>query len=400
MTAAVVPPNQVPSGERNRSESSWVQRLSSSRLTALAILSALVLGAFIVAISDIDKLKHGDFGGMLTTVKDSYVALVNGAFGSWRGWSETITAATPLMFAGLSVAIGFKSGLFNIGATGQMLAGGMAAVWVGFTVDVPAPLHVLLALLAAVVGGGIWGGIVGLLKARTGAHEVITTIMLNYVASGLTLWLLKTSAFQRPGRGDPVSKDIKPSAHLPSLFGFLDRSSLEIRAHFGFILAIACVVFFWWLMQRAKLGFEFRTLGANADAARYAGMNAGRLTIGAMFLAGGFAGLAGGSEILGGVTQGHATVGLAGNVGFDAIAVALLGRASPWGTAAAALLFGALKAGGDKMQADTGVPVDLVLVIRALIVLFVAAPALTRMIWRLKDKGSEGGASLFRGWGS
>ncbi len=398
MTAAIAPQSQAPDDHLH--ESPWIHRLSSLRLTSLAVLTALVLGAFIVALSDIDKVKHGDIGGMLTTVKDSYVALAKGAFGSWRGWSETITAATPLMFAGIAVALGFKAGLFNIGATGQMLAGGMAAVWVGFRFDLPAPIHVTLALLAAIIVGGAFGGIVGLLKARTGAHEVITTIMLNYVAAGLALWLLKTSEFQRPGRGDPVSKDIHTSAKLPSLFGFLDRSTLEIRAHTGFLLALAAVVLFWWLMKRSKLGFEFRTFGANADAARYAGMNPGRLTIGAMFMAGAFAGLAGGSEILGGVTQNHATTGLAGNVGFDAIAVALLGRSSPWGTAAAALLFGALKAGGDQMQVDTGVPVDLVLVIRALIVLFVAAPALTRIIWRLKDKGTEGGTPLFRGWGS
>ena len=398
MTAAIVPQGSVP--DEPRHDSAWAHRLSSFRLTALAVLSALVLGAVIVAVSDIDKLKHGDVSGMLGTVRSAYAALAKGAFGSWRGWSETITAATPLLFAGVAVALGFRAGLFNIGATGQMLMGGLAAVWVGFRFDLPAPLHVLLALLAAIIVGGLFGGVVGVLKARTGAHEVITTIMLNYIAAGLSLWLLKTSEFQRPGRGDPVSKDIHRSAELPSLFGFLNRSTLEIRAHAGFLIGLVAVVFFWWLMKRSKLGFEFRAFGANADAARYAGMHPGRLTMAAMFMSGALAGLAGGSEILGGVTQKHATTGLAGNVGFDAIAVALLGRSTPWGTAAAALLFGALKAGGDKMQADTGVPVDLVLVMRALIVLFVAAPALTRLIWRVKDRGAEGGTPLFRGWGS
>ena len=395
MTAAVIPQNAKPDDHHDR----WPMRLSALKLNALAILSALVLGALIIAISDIDKLKDGDVGGMLTTVKDAYIALGKGAFGSWRGWSETITAATPLMLAGLSVAVAFRSGLFNIGAAGQMLAGGVAAVWIGFRFEMPAVLHITLALIAAIVAGGVWGGIVGLLKARSGAHEVITTIMLNYVAAGTALWLLKTDAFRQPGRADPISREIKASAELPGLFGFLDRSALEIRAHTGFLLAVAAVVFFWWLMRKSKLGFELRTYGANADAARYAGMHPGRLTIGAMFLAGAFAGLAGGSEILGGVTQGHATTGLAGDVGFDAIAVALLGASSPWGTAIAALLFGAIKAGGDKMQADTGVPVDLVLVLRALIVLFVAAPALTRLIWRIRDRGGEGGAQVFRGWG-
>jgi ABC-type uncharacterized transport system permease subunit len=396
VTAATVPP-QVADVPR---ESPWPHRLSSARLTALAILSALLVGAVIVAVSDIDNVKTLDVGGMWQDVVDSYRALASGAIGSWRAWSETITAATPLIFAGLAVAIAFKAGLFNIGATGQMLAGGMAAVWVGFAFEFPAPIHVLLAIAAAIVAGAIWGGLVGVLKARTGAHEVITTIMLNYVAGSLVLWLLKTTAFQRPGRGDPISKEIKPSSHLPNLFWFLDKSSLEIRAHTGFVLAILVAAFVSWLMTKSKLGFQFRTLGANADAARYAGMNPGRLTIGAMMFAGAFAGLGGASEILGGVTQNRATVGFAGDVGFDAIAVALLGRSSPWGTTAAALLFGALKAGGDRMQATTGVPVDLVLVIRALIVLFVAAPALTRGIWRMKHDGGDSGTQLFRGWGS
>jgi ABC-type uncharacterized transport system permease subunit len=396
VTATTVPPQVAP--EPN--DSHWPRRLSNARLTFLAILSALIVGALIIAISDIDKVKSGDIGGMLTTVKESYIALGEGAFGSVRGWSETITAATPLIFAGLSVAIAFKAGLFNIGASGQMLAGGMAAVWVAFTVELTPVLHVLLCVTAAAVAGAAWGGLVGLLKARTGAHEVITTIMLNYVAASLTLWLLKTTAFQRPGRGDPISKEIKDSSRLPYLFGFLHKSSLELRAHAGFILALLIAGFVWWLLTKSKIGFQFRTLGANADAARYAGMNPGRLTTGAMMLAGAFAGLGGSSEILGGVTQGRATVGFAGDIGFDAIAVALLGRSSPIGTTFAALLFGALKAGGDQMQSETNVPVDLVLVIRALIVLFIAAPALTRLIWRLKDTDGDGGTQLFRGWGS
>lgn len=398
MTAVTVP-QQVPP-ERERRESPWNRRIATFRLTGLAILSALIVGGLIVAISDIDKLKDGDVGGMLANVWDSYKALATGAFGSVRGWSETITAATPLIFTGLAVTIAFRAGLFNIGATGQMLAGGMAATWVGFTVDLPAPIHVPLALAAAIVAGALWGGIVGVLKARTGAHEVITTIMLNYIAGNLVLWLLKTELFQRPGRDDPISKEIKPSSHLPHLFGFLNKSSLELRAHAGFIVALVLAAFVWWLLTKSKLGFQLRTLGANADAARYAGMKPGRLTIVAMLLAGSFAGLGGAGEILGGVTQNRATLGFAGDIGFDAIAVALLGRNSPIGTTLAACLFGALKAGGDRMQAQVGVPVDLVLVIRALIVLFVAAPALTKKIWRLKDVPDDGGMQLFRGWGS
>ncbi len=396
MTAVTIPPGPVAEPDEH---SPWPQRLASLRLTALALLTALVLSAFIIAISDLDKLKHGDVGGMLTNVKDSYIALAKGAFGSLRGVSETITYATPLIFTGLSVAIAFKAGLFNIGATGEVFAGGMAAVWVGFAFHAPAPIHIVLAMGAGAIAGAAWGGLVGLLKARTGAHEVITTIMLNYVAGFAVLWMLKTTAFQKHGTRDAISRDVFPSARLPFLFNFLHRSSIELRAHYGFILALACVVFVWWLISRSKLGFQFRTLGANPEAARYAGMNPGWLMVGAMMIAGALAGLGGGSEILGGVNQGHATATFAGNVGFDAIAVALLGRSSPWGTTAAALLFGALQAGGQQMQLDVHVPIDLVLVIRALIVLFVAAPSLTRIIWRLKATGNESGAQLFKGWG-
>ncbi|HEY4331649.1 MAG TPA: ABC transporter permease [Ilumatobacteraceae bacterium] len=398
MTAAIVPINAAPDEERR--ESAWPHRLRDFRLISLAVVTALILSALIIAVSDLDKLKHGDVLGMLTNVKDSYIALFQGAFVGVRAWSETMTYATPLIFAGLSVAVGFKAGLFNIGATGQLFAGGMASVWVGFALHMPALPHVVLALAAGALAGALWGGLVGVLKARTGAHEVITTIMLNYIAGFAVLWMLKTTAFQAPGRSDAVSKDVDKSARLPLLFGFLHRSAFELRAHAGFLIAIACAVFLWWLMTKSKLGFQFRTLGANADAARYAGMNPARLTIGVMMIAGAFSGIGGGSEILGGITQGHATSAFAGNIGFDAIAVALLGRSSPWGTTAAALLFGALQAGGQNMEAQVKVPIDLVFVIRALIVLFVAAPALTRMIWRLKDKDGNEGAQLFHGWGS
>jgi len=398
MTAATIAP-EAPGEARPPARPGRFQWAHVLVLPALAMLTALLVGAVIIALSDIDKVRDGDVGGMLSTVVDSYVALAQGAFGSLRGLNETIVSATPLLLAGLAVSMAFKAGLFNIGATGQMLAGGMAATYVGFTLDGPLFLPAVLAVLAGIVGGAVWGAIVGVLKSRFGAHEVITTIMLNYIAASLTLWLLKTSVFQRPGDATPVSKEVGEAARLPRLFGFLGRSSLEIRAHLGFVLALCAAILFWWLINRARAGFEFRTFGANADAARYAGMHPGRLTIAAMAISGGFAGLAGASDILGGVTQNRATPSFAGDIGFDAIAVALLGRSSPLGTTLAALLFGALKAGGDKMRLETGVPVDLVLVLRALIVLFVAAPALTRMIWRVRAGGSADATQTFRGWG-
>lgn len=364
-------------------------------LPVLAIVSALIAGALIIGLTDIDRLKEGDIGGILTTIKDAYLALPSGALGSLRGISETIVSATPLILAGLCFAVAARSGLFNIGATGQMFAGGMAAVWVGFSMDGPGIVQVPLALLAGIVGGGLWGGIVGFLKARTGAHEVITTIMTNYIAGLLTLWLLKTETFQQPGKDNPISKTVSSEGRLPKLFFWSDDPSL--RAHWGFLVALAGAMFMWWLFERSKVGFELRTFGSNADAARYAGMKPATLTTLAMFIAGGLAGLGGATQIIG--TQGYATESFAGTIGFDAIAVALLGRNKPLGIVFAALLFGILEAGGRRMQLETDIPLDVVLVLRALIVLFIAAPALTRLIWRLKSEGSTS-VLQFRGWGA
>jgi ABC-type uncharacterized transport system permease subunit len=357
-------------------------------IPVLAVISALVVGAVIVAATDTDRLGKGAFGGIVTNILDAYEALFVGAFGSWNGISETLVFATPLLLTGLAVALSFRSGLFNIGATGQMLAGGLAAVWVGFAMDGPGIVQIPLAMLAAIAAGMIWGGIIGVLKATTGAHEVITTIMTNYIALLLAAWILKTTAFKDPGpAGNPISKPISNAAHLPKLLDFV-RDGL--RANIGIVIALAAAAGVWWLFRKSKLGFELRTVGTNPDAARYAGMHIGTLTVVAMVLSGGLAGLAGAVNVLGTFT---------GDIGFDAIAVTLLGRNTSSGTVLAALLFGALEAGKTRMQLDADVPLDLVLVLRALIVLFIAAPLLTRLIWRVKAEG--GGVGLmFRGWGS
>ena len=364
-------------------------------LPLLAFASALIIGTLVIALSDIDKIKDGDIGGIVTTIKDAYLALPSGAFNGWQPISETIVATTPLLLAGLAVAITFRAGLFNIGGTGQMLMGGMGAVYVGFSMNGPGIVQVPLGILVGMLCGMVWGIIPGLLKARTGVHEVISTIMLNFIAGSLVLFALKTQMFVREGRADPVSKLVTPEGRLPRLFSFLDRP--ELRAHLGIVIALCAALFFWWLLERTTLGFEIRAQGANSDAARYAGMKPGVLMVTSFAIAGGFAGLAGVGEVLG--TQGRATQGFAGDIGFDAIAVALLGRSTPIGTVLAAFLFGALQAGGQKMQVDTGVPVDLVLILRALIVLFIAAPLLMKSIWRIKAEGATAGPS-FGGWGS
>ena len=373
-----------------------IARTSSFRITLLAILSAMVVGAFIIVLSDIDKLQNGDIIGAIRTVGSAYWALVVGSVGSLRALSATINSATPLILCGVSVAIAFKAGLFNIGATGQMLAGGMAALWVGFSMDGPGIIQVPLAVLAGAMGGAAYGAIPGILKARTGAHEVITTIMLNNMAGFLVLWLLKTNLFQRADRTDPISKLVTAPGRLPRLFGFLsDRPDLV--AHTGFVVAILAVIVYWWFLNRSTTGFEFRAFGMNADAAQYAGMHTKRLTVMAMMFAGAFAGLAGSAEVLG--TYGYGSQNFAGDIGFDAIAIALLGRSTPVGTLLAALLFGALQAGGRQMQANTDVPIDLIVVLRALIVMFIAAPLLVKAMWRIKVAPTSLGQT-FRGWGS
>jgi simple sugar transport system permease protein len=373
-----------------------LNRVSSIKLTLLAVLSALIVGAFIIIVSDVDNLKNGDILGAISTVGSAYWALVVGSFGSLRAISNTINSSTPLILCGVSVAIAFKAGLFNIGATGQMLAGGMTALWVGFAMDGPGIVQVPLAIIAGALGGAIFGAIPGVLKARTGAHEVITTIMLNNMAAFFILWLLKTNLFQREDRTDPISKLVSTEGRLPRLFGFMDGRS-DLVAHIGFIVAIAAVVVYWWFLKKTTTGFEFRAYGLNADAATYAGMHVKRLTVLSMMFAGGFAGLAGAAEVLG--TYGYASANFAGNIGFDAIAIALLGQSSPMGTLFAAILFGALQAGGRQMQTNSDVPIDLIVVLRALIVMFIAAPLLIKSMWRIKSAQISTGQT-FRGWGS
>ena len=316
--------------------------------------------------------------------------VTHGAF--WSGFyplSETLLVAAPLILAGLSVALAFRAGLFNIGAQGQFIFGAIGASYLGFKFELPAPLHVLLALTGAVVLAALWGGFVGLLKARTGAHEVIVTIMLNYVASFFLLWLLKTHLFLRPGRLDPLAPPVNQSARLPHLF------SPSLRVNIGLLIALAAAIFVWWLLNRSTWGFRFRAVGANSAAARTAGISVPFVTTAVMAIAGGLAGLGGAVQTLG--TQFALTPDAAGSFGFDAITVALLGRANPVGTVFAAILFGGLRVGGSTMQANTQTPIDIVLVIQALIVLFISAPALVKYFFRVREIKSAS-SLVSKGW--
>ncbi|MDP2773029.1 MAG: ABC transporter permease [Nocardioides sp.] len=364
----------------------------------LAVLLAVMFGSVMIMATDEavrDSTKYfftrpGDFFSAAgNAISGAYSALFRGSIYNTRAadsatairpLTETLKFSAPLIAAGLGVGLAFRAGLFNIGGRGQMLLAGAAAGWVGINVDLPFPIHLVVAILAGMVAGSLWAGIAGLLKARTGAHEVIVTIMLNYVGFYLVFFFLsRQGILQAPGSVNPKSLPMQDSAQMPELLG--ERYNL----HLGFLLALVAVAVVWWLLSRSALGYRFRAVGINPHAARSAGINVSRTYVYAMLIAGGLVGLAGTNQVLGTVTSG-VTVDLDAGIGFDAITVALLGRSHPLGILGAGLLFGAFKAGGFSMQASEGIPVDIVLVIQSLIVLFIAAPPLIRAIFRLPVK--------------
>jgi len=358
--------------------------LNEAALTVAAIVLALIIGAVLMVVSDVDVVskyayifrRPGDaLGATADKVFGAYGALLQGALGGIGPITETTAQAAPLICAGLGVGLAFRAGLFNIGAQGQAIWGSILAAWVGFTLPMPPVLQCLVALVLGVVGGAVWGGIAGVLKAKAGAHEVIVTIMLNYIASGLLAWLLTTTAFQRPGRTDPISPIVDWNATFARIAG--------TRLHMGFLVAILAAVVVWFLMEHTSIGFAIRSVGSNPNASATAGMSVSRTTIVAMAIAGGLGGLAGVQAALGPSITGlpdPLSQGLVGTVGFDAITVALLGRSRPGGTVFAGLLFGALHSGGLAMQSIAQTPLTLATVLQGLIVLFVAAPLLIQKI--------------------
>ena len=363
-------------------------------LSALAVLVSLVVGGVLIAVSNTGVqtsatylfARPGDFfSAVWNAVFGAYDALFRGSVFNYQASSfvgmitpitETLAFATPITMAGLGLAVAFRSGLFNIGGTGQILFGAMFAGWVGINVDLPWAIHFPLAVLAGVLGGAFFGALVGFLKATTGANEVIVTIMFNYIAAMLLQYLLKTPVLQAPHNINPISKPILDSAKYPAFLGD------QFRLHAGVFAMLAAVWFVWWLLNRSTLGFQFRALGHNPSAAKVSGINIGLTYVLVMAVSGALAGLAGTSQILG--TEGSLTTGVAASFGFDAITVALLGRNNPLGVLAAGILFGGLRAGAVTMQASQGIPVDIVFVVQSMIVLFIAAPPLVRAIFRIK----------------
>ncbi len=369
------------------------------RLTILAFVAAFAVGAVLLALSDartVAALSDGAGPAAVLSaasgaVARAYGALLRGSVGSLGAVSETLVGSTVLILTGLAVTMPLRAGLFNIGGEGQVIAGGLVGGYVGFAVEgLPLVVHLPLAIVAAMAGGALVGWIPGVLKARTGAHEVISTIMLNNTLNFVAIWLLTTTLFQVPGRADPISRNILATARMPRPFSGL-------RVDVGIIMALLVALVVLWLLDRSTIGFELNAVGANPSAATASGMDVGRVTIRAMTFAGVAGGLAGAALVLG--VQGRITPGFSAGLGFDGITVALLGRGTVGGTVAAGLLLGALKAGGRAMQARSGTSLDLVVVIQAFIIVFIAAPGLVRALFRVRTQGRTT-TNISQGWGA
>lgn len=381
-------------------------------LPLLSVFTALVIGAIIIAVSSQVVLAawksflQSPLGALqitLVTIKDAYAALLFGAFGvpgdiinafslwrttgetrvlldAFRPLSESLVITTPYIFAGLAVALGFRGGLFNIGAEGQLFVGGLASAFVGYSLrGIPMIIHLPLTVLAGILAGAVWGAVPGILKARTGAHEVINTIMMNYIAFRLTDFLL-SGPMARPDKL-PITPEIAPSAYLPLLF------ARPMRIHLGFFVALFCAWLVYWFLWKTTKGMEIRMAGANPHAARYAGIAISVIIVLTMSLSGALAGMAGVNQVLG---VDHRMVrAFSTGYGFDSIALALLGNSHPFGVVLASLLFGFLRGGAARMQSVAGVPVEIIRVIQGLIIIFVAAPEIIRSLYRLKKPTEE-----------
>ena len=367
--------------------------LSTSATRAfLSILMGFLVGAVFMMVSGQDVAKAWEaggfaeaFGAAIQTVADGYGALFRGSIFNARAddlvtalrpLTETLRLGAPLIAAGLGISLGFRVGLFNIGGNGQMVFGILWATWISTRVELPIVLHMLVAMVVAILGASLWGALVGFLKAQTGAHEVILTIMLNYVAISLFTWFIRSPNLlqQESSGGNPKADAPALTAQLPALFPG------TYALHLGFVLAILATLTYWWLMERSVIGYRFRMVGHNPHAARTAGISVGRTYVMAMAVSAAFVGVAGANQALG--TQVGYTETIHSGIGFDGITVALLGGGNAWGIFFAGLLFGAFKAGGPQMQV-TGISPEVLGIVQGAIVLFIAAPPLVRAMFRL-----------------
>ncbi len=430
------------------------------RMPSLAILLAFVVGALVIWFTS----------GSLATVADAYIGLLRGAFIKQRGFSETLVATVPYVFLSLAVAVGFKTGLFNIGVEGQFTVGSVCAAWAGVAFSgLPAMIHLPLVLLIGALGGALWAAFPGYLKARTGAHEVISTMMMNYIAFRLAEYLISSPLRDLSSTGVQTNR-VAPGAELWTLSAFpqqlqdpanalllalviaalvmlfarallkgerfaarfagvAQRRAVAVgaglltgalgffvlptltqvwwpfndpydRLHSGLFLAIFAAVAIWWLLSKTTIGFELRTVGANPNAARYAGVNITRSIILSMAISGALAGLAGAVEVLGVSICRCLPLFFSSGYGWDSIGIALLAKNSPFGILAASLLFGAMRNGADLMELNSGVSKYIISLIQALVLLFVSAPVIVRWVYRIKDTPKpDEKPSLTTGWG-
>ncbi|MHC1740839.1 MAG: ABC transporter permease [Anaerolineaceae bacterium] len=387
------------------------------QIPLLAILSGLIIGAILIAVTSetvYAAFATGFWNGLAqvgSEVGTAYLALFNGSIGNpaavvsalqsgdaaairraFNPILESLVQATPYIFAGLACALAFRAGLFNIGVEGQLFIGAIFATYVGYSVTtLPAYLHMPLAFLAGALGGALWGIIPGLLKATTGGNEVINCIMMNYIAYRLTTWLL-TGPMSRPGTGGmPLSPIIQKTAFIPQFF------QSPIRFHLGFFIALLFAFIVWWLLFKTTLGLNLRMVGANPRAAKYAGLNIAKTTVIGMAMSGALAGMAGANEVL---ALNHSMApGLSSGYGFNSIALALLGNSHPVGVILSALLFGTLTNGATKMMVVSKIPIDIITILQALILIFVAAPAIIRAVYRLRQPKIESTAITLNSWG-
>ena len=348
------------------------------RFPSWPVFTALVIGAVVIWASG-------------ASVVDAYVGLFQGALGSPRAVAETLVQTTPYILAGLALTLGFRCGLFNIGAEGQFYMGALFAVVVGFRVKgLPVYIHLPLAVLAGAVGGALWGAVPGYLKARLGTHEVINTIMMNYIAVRLVDWLVNRGPLWDSSSSPHARRSSRPRPNCPS-------SSRAYRLHAGLLIAIAAVFVVYWLLWKTTVGLEIRTVGANPAAARYAGMSVTRNFVLAMVFSGALAGLAGTGEVLG--LNHNLPAAFISGYGFDSIAIALLAKSHPFGVPFAAFLWAALRNGAGLMQIRAGISVDLINIVQALVVAFVAADEIIRWIYRIGRKAEIKDVVFTRGWG-
>ncbi|TRO46283.1 ABC transporter permease [Candidatus Bathyarchaeota archaeon] len=328
----------------------------------IAVLLALLVGALVLAATGHSPI-------------EAYAAILTGAFGGIHGIGQTLTQATPIIFTALAFLFAFKCGLFNIGAEGQLLMGGLTAALVGIsTTGLPAFVHLPLALIAGAAGGALWGLFPAVLKAKLGANEVITTLMLSYVAVGITSYMV-AYPIKAPGMV-PQTVLISASAELP---GILPPTQLSA----SFIIALISAGMVAYLLQRTTIGYEIRAIGLNAKAAESGGISIKKGIILALVASGALAGLGGAGEILG--VHHRFIDGFSPGYGWDGLAVALIGGLNPYGAIFAAVFIGALRSGGQSMSRSTGVPLDIVFILQALVILFVAAPRLIKYL--LKRSG-------------